>query len=174
MKRHIFRSLLLLHLIGLGLSIGTRLADFVIDRETSAGGLDTLSFGRELTGALARDLVLPGFLLMIATGIAMTLLRYGKHPPLWVWIKAGLTAAALLIATSLVAPALQGARDWARWSAAHEQLAPQFQDSAARAGLYGGIVFLLFVLNLPVAIWKPFQSVRLPRLLRAGAARSEG
>lgn len=158
-KQHAFRGLLTLHLIGLAMTLGTRLASRLIDRATAAGGLQLIAYGRDLTSHLAQTLVLPGFLLMVATGIAMVLLRYGRRPPIWVWIKVGLNAAALFVATLLVSPALQGARSALQWSVEHNQLAPEFHDSAAKASLYGGIVFVLFVLNIPVAIWKPFLSL---------------
>ena len=172
LRRNAFRSLLGLHFIGLAMSLGTRIADFAINRDTSGASLQILSFGRDLTGLLARSLVLPGFLLMIATGIAMVLLRYGRHPPIWVWTKAGLTTAALFVATPLAVPALTAARQWAHWSAEHGQLAPEFSQSAAKASLYGGIVFILFLLNIPIAIWKPFASIKLPkpRAHQAGGA----
>jgi hypothetical protein len=172
-KRNAFRSALALHFIGLAMSLGTRLADFAIDKDTSGGSFQTLSIGRDLTSQLARSLVLPGFLLMIASGIIMVVLRYGYHPPLWVWIKAGLTTVALLVATPLAAPALAAARQWAHWSAEHDQLAPQFSDAAARASFYGGIVFVLFLLNIPVAIWKPFASIRLPRIRQLRTSEAE-
>jgi hypothetical protein len=173
-KRNAFRSVLVLHFIGLAMSLGTRLADFAIDRLTSGGSLQVLSFGRDLTSRLAFSLVLPGFLLMIASGITMVLLRYGLHPPLWVWIKAGVSTLALFVATPLAAPALAAARQWAQWSAEHNQLAPQFSESAAKASFYGGIVFVLFLLNIPIAIWKPFASIRLPRIrdLRRAEAKT--
>jgi hypothetical protein len=163
-NRHLFSSLLGLHFLGLAMSIGARFADFAIERKTTGGSLQSLWFGRDLTGLIARSVVLPGFLLVIATGIAMVLLRYGRRPPVWVWIKVGITTTALLAATALAAPALTAARQWARWSFEHDQLASQFDDSATKAGVYGGIVFLLFLLNIPIAIWKPFASVKLPRL----------
>jgi hypothetical protein len=135
----------------------------VIDHETGHAGLQALSLGRDLSGSLARALVLPGFLLLAATGIAMTLLRYGRRPPAWVWIKVGLNMVTLLIAPRLVAPYLAAARTWAHWSLAHNQLAPQFLESAARASFYGAVVFTFFLLNIPVAIWKPYASIRFPR-----------
>jgi hypothetical protein len=176
-KRNAFRGLLVLHFFGLAMSLGTRLADLAIEHETAGGSLQALSFGRDLTSRLAFSLVLPGFLLIIASGLAMVMLRYGLHPPLWVWIKAGLTTSALFVATPLAAPAVAAARQWAQWSAEHDQLAPQFSDSATKAALYGGIVLALFLLNIPVAIWKPFAAVRLPRIREArvsGAAPQPG
>src|ERR1700744_1124643 len=86
-KRNAFRSALVLHFVGLALSLGTRFADFAIDRNTANGSLQVLSFGRDLTSKLAFGLVLPGFLLMVLTGIVMVVLRYGLHPPFWIWIK---------------------------------------------------------------------------------------
>jgi hypothetical protein len=160
-KRNTLRSLLLLHFVGLILILGSRFAIFVIDQATGGGALPTLALGRDLGGELARRLTLPGFLLTIVTGIIMVFLRYGRRPPVWIWIKSGLTTIALGTAAPLVAPALRAARMWAHWSVEHGSLAPQFHEAAARASLFGGIVFLLVLLNLPVAIWKPFLSVKL-------------
>jgi hypothetical protein len=172
-KRHAFRSLLVFHFIGLALTVGIRFASLMIDRVTNTADLETLSFGRDLTGVLARGLTLPGFLLTIATGILMALLRYGRRPPVWIWIKVALTTGALSLATPVVGPALEAAREWARWSVEHGHLAPQFHDSVSRANLYGGIVFALFLLNIPVAVWKPFAGVKLSQLLGRHAPRQE-
>ena len=94
---------------------------------------------------------------------AMTVVRYGRRPPVWIWIKVGLTAVALFVASPLVAPALRAARGWAHWSLEHNQLAPQFAASAATASIYGAVVFTLVLLNVPVAVWKPFLSINLYR-----------
>ncbi|HVJ55223.1 MAG TPA: hypothetical protein VM689_22375 [Aliidongia sp.] len=172
LKRHAFRCLLALHFFGLALTLGTRFANLVIGRETSGGDLRTLAFGRDLTGSLAQTLVPPGFLLMAVTGIVMVVLRYGRHPPLWVWIKVGLNASALLLVSPFVAPALAAARQWAHWSVEHNRLAPEFQDAAAQASFYGSIVFSLFLLNIPVAIWKPV-SISLAKIPALRAWRAE-
>jgi hypothetical protein len=172
MKRHAFRTLLVLHFIALAMTVGVRFANFVVYRVTSAGDLHSLSLGRDLTGVLARSLALPGFLLTVVTGILMVLLRYGLRPPVWVWIKVGLTTAALSVATPLVAPALEAAREWAHWSAEHGQLAIEFRDNAAKASLYGSIVFALFLLNIPVAVWKPFSGLKLSELLSRRISRT--
>jgi len=157
-QRNVFRALLVFHFIGLALTIGMRFASLVIDHIAEAGSLRTLAFARDLTGVLARSLALPGFLLIVGTGIAMALLRYGSRQPIWVWMKIGVTAAALAIATPVVAPALAAARMWAQWSAEHGQLAPQFLQSASRANVFGAIVFSLFLSNIVIAVWKPFAS----------------
>ena len=39
-------------------------------------------------------------------------------------------------------------------------MAPQFAASAAQASLYGAVVLALFVLNISVAVWKPFNAVK--------------
>lgn len=165
-KRHAFRGLLSLHFVGLAVTLGVRVASFGIYRATGAGDLQALSFGRDLVGLLARSLTLPGFLLTVLTGIAMVFLRYGSRPPVWVWIKVALTTSALLLATPIVGPALDAARQWAHWSLEHGHLAPELQASVAKANFYGAIVFALFVLNIPIAIWKPFAGLTLSRLLR--------
>jgi hypothetical protein len=154
-KRNAFRTLLVLHLIGLTLVIGIRLASFGIEHATSSGSLEFLALGRDLMGILARTLTLPGFLLTIATGIGMVILRYGKKVPGWVWVKVALITISLGLATSRVAPALEAARKWAHWSAERGQLAPQLHDSLAQITLYGGIVFALILMAIPVSVWKP-------------------
>jgi hypothetical protein len=165
-KRHAFRTMLAFHFLGLALTIGIRIATLTIDRVTGGGDLQTMSFGRDMMGVLARSLTLPGFVLTVVTGVSMVLLRYGSRPPIWVCIKVGLTTAALLFATPFVRPALEAARYWAQWSVEHGRLAPELHDSISRANFYGAIVFALFVLNIPVAIWKPFSSLPLSRLLQ--------
>jgi hypothetical protein len=154
-KRNAFRTLLMLHLIGTTLIIGVRFANFGIEHATSAGTLQSLSLGRDLMGNLARTLTLPGFVLTIVSGIGMVVLRYGRRVPGWLWLKVGLTSVSLVIASAFVGRALEGARQWAHWSLEHGQLAPQFHDSVAQVTLYGGIVFALILLTIPVAIWKP-------------------
>jgi hypothetical protein len=160
LKRHMFRGLLVFHFIGLALTIGIRFANFAIYHATSTADLQQLSFGRDLAGEIARDLSLPGLLMMMTTGLAMTFMRYGLRPPIWIWLKLGLTVGALALAAPVVAPALEAAREWARWSVAQGHLAPEFHASVSKANLYGSIVFLLFLLNIPVAVWKPFASLR--------------
>ncbi|WP_133650972.1 hypothetical protein [Paraburkholderia flava] len=169
-RRNAFRTLLLFHFLGIALSVGSRFVDFVIEKQTEDSSLQMLTFGRDLTGVTARTLTAPGFWLVIVTGVAMTLLRYGRRPPIWVWIKIGLTVVGLVVASALVAPALQASRQWAHWSVDHNQLAQQFVQSASHASFYGAIVFTLFLINLPVAIWKPFLSVKPPF---SGSKKSE-
>jgi hypothetical protein len=167
-KRHAFRTLLVIHFVGLALSLGARLADYVIEQQTSHGTLQALAFGRDLTGGVARTLIVPGFLSLFLSGVALTLLRYGRRAPLWVWIKVALNLIAVVGIAPFVAPAVAGARQWAHWSADHDQLAPQFQQNAAQAAFYGAIVVTLFLLNIPVAVWKPRLSVKAPQAARSG------
>lgn len=164
LKRNLVRFFLLLHFIGLTLSIGGRFADFVVQGAGEHSGLQALNFSQVVTGLIARQLVAPGFWMMVVSGIAMTALRYGRRPPIWVWIKVGLNVTAIFLATPFVAPALTAARYWAAWSAEHGQLAPQYTESAARAAFFGAIVFTLFLINIPVAVWKPFTKINAPRI----------
>jgi hypothetical protein len=157
-KRYLFRVLLFFHFIGLGLSIGTRAANFLLDYETRNQGLQTLALGRDLIDIAGRNLTLPGFLLMVVTGISMALLRYGRRPPLWVWLKLGVATAIAAIAVPIVAPALGAAKQWAHWSVAHGHLAPQFQSYLNMGNLFGGLVLALFIANIIIAIWKPLSS----------------
>ena len=168
LKRHSMRALLTIHLVAMAAFFGGRFADFVVERKTTGSDLQMLAFGRDLTNAIGRGLMLPGFLTMLVTGIAMTVLRYGKRPPAWVWIKVALNATAFFVVSPFVAPALAAARTWAHWSAEHGQLAPQFVQNAAQASFYGAIVFGLFLLNVPVAVWKPVFSPWKPATTRSG------
>ena len=154
-KRHAFKTLLFLHFIGLTLVIGVRFANFGIEYATSAGSLQFLAAGRDLMGLLAKTLTAPGFWLTIASGVGMVVLRYGKNVPGWVWGKVALTAAAMVLALTWVAPALEAARRWAHESAQQGRLLPPLHASLSQAALYGGVVFTLILLTIPVAIWKP-------------------
>ena len=104
-------------------------------------------------------MILPGFLVILATGVALTLIRYGLHPPLWVWIKVGLVLAITGIAVLGVGPAVAAGQQWARWSAEHGRLAPQLLENLARSRAYGNFVRALFVITIGVAIWKPFGAI---------------
>ncbi|WP_315837654.1 hypothetical protein [Bradyrhizobium prioriisuperbiae] len=163
-KRNIFRSPLAIHFIGIALLIGSRLAVIVIDRQTSHSGLQVLALGQDFAGDINKSLGPLGLLIMVATGVAMSFLRYGRRPPIWVRIKVGLNLFAFLGVALLGAPAFARVQLWAHWSADHNQLAPQFQPAAAQADLYSVIVFALLLVNIPVAVWKPFLSAKSPKL----------
>jgi len=154
-KRHAFNTLLVLHFIGLALVVGVRFAYFVIENVTNAGSLQVFAEGRDLMGLLAKTLTAPGFLLTVVTGIGMTVLRYGKNVPGWVWGKVALTVAGMGLALTRVAPALQAARRFAHESAAQGHLLPQLHASLSQAALYGGVVFTFVLLTVPLAVWKP-------------------
>jgi hypothetical protein len=162
-KRTALLLLLSVHFVGIALLIGAGIAGVLIDQQTGRGTLAVVVLGRNVGSLVVRGLALPGFLLTAASGIAMTLLRYGTRPPVWVWTKIGLNLAALAISASFVAPALVAARHWAGWSVDHGTLAPELQQSAAQAAIFSAIIVVMFLVNIPVAVWKPFASVRLPR-----------
>ncbi|MDB6013209.1 MAG: hypothetical protein JWL65_5459 [Gammaproteobacteria bacterium] len=166
-KRHAFKTLLVLHFIGLSLVIGVRFANFAIEHVTGASSLQVLAEGRDLMGVLALTLTAPGFWLTIASGIGMLVLRYGKNVPGWVWAKVALTTAAMVLALTRVAPALEAARKWAHESAEQGHFLPQLHDSLTQVTLYGGIVFTLILLAVPVAVWKP----RAQRSINSAHAR---
>ena len=162
-KRTALLVLLSVHFVGIALLIGASVAGVLIDQQTSHGTLQVLALGRDVGSLVVRGLALPGFLITAASGITMMLLRYGRRPPVWVWTKIGLNLAALAISASFVAPALIAARQWAGWSVDHGSLAPELQQSAAQAAIFSAVIVVMFLVNIPVAVWKPFAAVRLPR-----------
>src|SRR6202012_3711546 len=97
-KRNALRALLVIHLLGIAVIIGSRAADLVVYRQTTQAGFQMLAFGRDLGGAIGQSLTTPSLLLIVVTGIAMTFLRYGRRVPIWVWIKAGVTVLVVLVA----------------------------------------------------------------------------
>ena len=157
-RRQFTRGLLFFHFIGLSLCLGAIFADFLIDRQTRGADLHLLSLGRDLISLSSRNLVQTGFLLTMATGILMALLRYGLRVPVWAWLKFGLSITVLALSILALSPATTAATQWAHWSAEHGQLAPQFLENIALAGRYGITILGLLLVTVIVAIWKPFSS----------------
>jgi hypothetical protein len=157
-KRHLFHALLFFHFLGLALSLGTRFASLAVERATRGSSLQNMALGRDLIDASARSLTRPGLLLLVITGVCMTLLRYGLRPPVWVWIKVGAVLSIGVLGLTLAGPAAERAGHWAHWSAEHGRLAPQFLANFNQAGFYGGIIGALFLFTIAVAVWKPFSS----------------
>jgi hypothetical protein len=157
-RRQFARGLLFFHFIGLALCLGGIFGDFLIDRHTRGADLQLLSLGRDLISLSSRNLVQTGFLLMMATGILMVLVRYGLRAPIWAWLKFGLSITVLALSILALSPATTAATQWAHWSAEHGQLAPQFLENIALAGRYGITILGLLLVTVIVAIWKPFSS----------------
>ena len=163
-KRHAFKTLLVLHFIGLALVVGTRFASFAIEHATGSGSLQFLSQGRDLDGRLGTDCHGTWFLAddkSVASGWWSC--ATARNVPGWVWGKVGLTVASMVLALTRVAPALEAARKWAHSSAERGQLLPQLHDSLTQVSVYGGIVFALVLLTIPVAVWKPQLTRRSTR-----------
>lgn len=171
MEPHVIRVLLFFHFVGLAATLGTRLAVGVIDAQTRTAQLPILLLGRDLIDRSQRHVILPGFLVVLATGAALTLIRYGLRPPLWVWIKVGLVMAMTSVGVFGVGPAAAAAQRWAAWSSEHGQLAPQLIESVARSRSWGNVVRVLFLITIAVAVWKPFGAMgrRRPKPIRSAA-----
>jgi hypothetical protein len=101
----------------------------------------------------------------------MVIVRYGRRVPLWVYMKIVLTVTAVGLASPIIAPALEAARYWARWSLDHGYLAPQYKEAAAKAATFGTVVFGLFLLNIPIAVWKPLSGVKVSDVFSFGRGR---
>jgi hypothetical protein len=154
-KRQLARVLLFVHFLGLTLCLGTIFTNIMIERHTSGGSLELLSIGRDLVTLSSHALIQSGFLVTVFSGILIALLRYGLRAPLWAWIKLGVSTVIVALVIFALDPASTAATEWARWSAAHGQLAPEYLVDVARAGRYGIAVLLLLLVTTSVAIWKP-------------------
>ncbi len=154
-KQQSIRVLLLVHFVGLALSLGAALANVAIERQTRGGSLELLSIGRDLISLSSRNLVQTGFFMMVISGILIVVLRYGFRAPAWVWIKLATSAAIFAVAFFGQGPATTALAALAHWSVEHGELAPQFQDGLAQAGRYGLTLLALFLTTIAVAIWKP-------------------
>jgi hypothetical protein len=162
-KRQLARGLLFVHFLGLTLSLGAIFTNIIVERHTRGGSLEMLSIGRDLVTLSSHNLIQTGFLIAVFSGILLTLLRYGVRAPLWVWIKLGISVIVLTVVIFALDPAGVAATEWARWSAEHGQLAPQYLDSVTRSGRYGIVVLALLLVMMTVAIWKPAWSGLRPK-----------
>ena len=157
-RRQLDRFLLFVHFVALTLCLGTIFTNIMIERHTRGGSLELLSIGRDLVTLSSHNLIQTGFLVTVFTGILIALLRYGLRAPLWAWLKLGISFVVFSLVVFGLDPASTTATEWARWSAEHGQLAPQFLDNATRAGRFGIIVLMLLLVTTIVAIWKPLWS----------------
>ena len=167
LRRQASRCFLLVHFVGLALSLGAAFANVAIERQTRGGSLELLSFGRDLISLSSRNLVQTGFWMMVISGILVVALRYGYRAPLWVWLKLATSAAIFAVAAFAQAPTTAALSTLAHWSVEHGALAPQFAVNLALAGRYGLVVLALFLTTMGIAIWKPV-SFRIRRAAQPG------
>ena len=167
-RRQLTRVFLFVHFLGLTLSLGTIFTNILIERSTRGGSLELLSTGRDLVSLSSHNLIQNGFLVTVFSGIVVALLRYGIRAPLWAWIKLGLSIVIFTTVILALDPAGTTTTEWARWSAEHGHLAPEFLDSVARSRGYGLVVLSLFLITTIVAVWKPMW----PGLRRRREAKS--
>jgi hypothetical protein len=158
-KRQLTRVFLLVHFVGLTLCLGTIFTNIMIERHTAGGSLELLRIGRDLVTLSSHSLIQTGFLITLFSGILIALLRYGLRAPLWAWTKLGLSLVILNLVIFALDPASTAATEWARWSAEHGRLAPEYLDSVAHAGRYGVVVLVLLLVTTGVAIWKPMWPI---------------
>jgi hypothetical protein len=164
-RRQASRFFLMLHFVGLALSLGAALANVAIERQTRGGGLELLAFGRDLISFDSRVLIPTGFWMLVISGILVVLLRYGIRAPLWVWLKLALAAAIFAVADFASGPVTRALATLAHWSVEHGQLAAQYQEMLALSGRYGLLTLTLFLTTMGIAIWKPV-SFRFRRAVR--------
>jgi len=156
-RRQASRCLLMVHFLGLALSLGAAFANVAIERQTRGGTLELLAFGRDLIGFSSRVLIPTGFWMMVISGILVVVLRYGYRAPLWVWLKLAFSAAIFALADFGQGPVTRALAALAHWSVENGQLAPQYQESLALAGRYGLLTLALFLTTMAIAIWKPIS-----------------
>jgi hypothetical protein len=164
-RRQASRFFLLVHFLGLALSLGAAFANVAIERQTRGGSLELLAFGRDLITFSSSVLVPTGFWMMVISGILVVVLRYGYRAPLWVWLKLTASVAIFAVADFAQGPVTRALAMLAHWSVEHGQLAPQYQETLALAGRYGLLTLALFLMTMGIAIWKPVS-------FRLGARRA--
>jgi hypothetical protein len=157
-RRQASRFFLLVHFLGLALSLGAAFANVAIERQTRGGSLELLAFGRDLIGFSSSVLIPTGFWTMVISGILVVLLRYGYRAPLWVWLKLCFSAAIFTVADFAQGPVTRALTALAHASVEHGQLAAQYQDTLTLAGRYGLLILALFLATMGIAIWKPVSS----------------
>lgn len=172
-KRQLTRVFLFVHFLGLTLSLGTIFTNILIERYTAAGSLELLSTGRDLVTLSSHSLIQTGFLATVFSGILVALLRYGIRAPLWAWIKLGISIVIFTTVIFIFDPAGTATTEWARWSAQHGHLAPEYLESLTRSRRLGLFVLSLFLITTIVAIWKPmWPHLRRRREARAAASQA--
>jgi hypothetical protein len=172
-RRQASRFFLLIHFLGLALSLGAAFANVAIERQTRGGSLELLAFGRDLISFSSSLLVPTGFWMMVISGILVVVLRYGYRAPLWVWLKLMASAAIFAVADFGQGPVTRALATLAHWSVEHSQLAPQYQETLALAGRYGLLTLALFLMTMGIAIWKPV-SFRIRRAAQPGQPSEAG
>jgi hypothetical protein len=146
-----------------------------IERQTRAGSLELLAFGRDLIGFSSRALIPTGFWIMAISGILVVVLRYGYRAPLWVWLKLAFSAGIFTVADFAQGPVTRALGSLAHQSVERGQLALQYQELLEMAGRYGPLTLVLFLTTMAIAIWKPSHLARKASLngsLVRSAARS--
>jgi hypothetical protein len=153
----VYKSLKLIHLLGLALFLGSVFGHIATGALPGAGTPAFIA-ARENISLLTRVLTLPGLGLAMASGVAMVLsTRMKLIRARWVLLHATLAIVVVLLTVLIVAPAGKRVLAAARTGT----------ESAIQAGLwtehlFGAANIVLVVAVMAVAIWRPRLTRRIP------------
>ncbi len=157
------KLLKLLHLVGLGLFLGSILSHVVASSlgGTPGGSAEFIMARRQIL--LASEVVtMPGLVLLVATGLGLLILARPRAR--WMWVHGALGLVVLLVAAAIVMPTvnaiLGGALAGAAGSGDATAVAARYQLES----VVGGLNVLLALAIMVLGVWRP-------RLGSAPAAR---
>jgi len=144
-----------LHVVGLALLLGEIAYSHSINIHIEAADLAALANGRQIVSLVSHRLIMSGLALMVVTGIAMALVRYGLRWPRWVLVKTACAILFAVIAFSFVFPAVVNATAWAVRSAQDHQRYAEYAFWLGRETSFGTATLLLLIISGVLALWKP-------------------
>lgn len=159
--------LLVLHLLGLTMFLGSILGSIVLSLGAPAtGDPHAVVFAWHAIGAANTFLTVPGLLLMVASGLLLipTQGRSPRHER-WLALKILAVLAIIVVAATLIEPSEEQLR---QLSTALPDLGARavFMDAAIRQQIYGVINLALVVLASVLGVFKPGLGGKTPRRLR--------
>lgn len=148
-----FRTMKLLHFIGLVLFLGSILAFILVSTLMEGADLEWIVFGRRIISAGTQALTLPGMWLMAVSGVLMAFRRYGFRAR-FVRVKALLMLLVVLNAHLFVMPAVGLATTLAQQSLATGHLLQGYHAAYLQESVCGAVNVLLTLLAAGVGVWR--------------------
>jgi hypothetical protein len=158
--------LVLLHMLGLTMFVGSILGSIVLSLGSPAtGDPSRVVFAWRAIGAANAYLTIPGLALMIVTGLLLVpAQRRSPRQERWLVLKIAAVAAIVIVAATLIEPSEDQLRELAG-SLPDAAARATFMEVAARQQIYGAMNLALVALVSVLAVLKPRLGGHLPRRL---------